>query len=173
MPPHCDTVDGPVVKAAKMALETGNANLVLPWAYKKAEEEIKKAFDKTMKARKLGEEAAEVADYWFFETVVRLHREGEGAPYTGLKPAGLSVGPVVPKVEKAIETGDARELIEFLQHAVKEEIENKFKDVLIKKNYKEDDVNSARKYIQAMLGFTLYSHHLHEYIRESGEHKSQ
>lgn len=112
-------------------------------------------------------------DYWFFETVVRLHREWEGAPYTGLKPAGLGVGPVVPRVEKAIDIGNAKELIEFLQHEVKEEIEKRFKDVLIKKDYREDDVDSARKYIQAMLDFTLYSHHLHEYIRKSGEHKSQ
>jgi len=87
MPPHCDTMDGPVVKAAKIALDKGNVNLILPWVPKRAEAELKKAFEKTLRARKLGKEAAELADYWFLETAVRLHREGEGAPYTGLKPA--------------------------------------------------------------------------------------
>jgi hypothetical protein len=29
MPPHCDTLDGPVVKAAKRALEAQNVNLIL------------------------------------------------------------------------------------------------------------------------------------------------
>ncbi len=89
MPPHCDTMDGPVVKAAKKALETGNVNLILPWVPKKAEGALKKAFGKALRTRKMGKGAAELADYWFFETAVRLHRVGEGAPYTGLKPAGL------------------------------------------------------------------------------------
>lgn len=89
MPPHCDTMDGPVVKAATEALEKGNVNFILSWVPKKAEVELRKAFEKTLLARKLGKEAKELADYWFFETAVRLHREGEGASYTGLKPAGL------------------------------------------------------------------------------------
>lgn len=173
MPPHCDTMDGPVVKAAKKSLETENINLILPWAPKEAETEIKKAFEKTIIVRKLGKESKELADYWFFETVVRLHRAGEGVPYNGLKPAGLSVGSVVPLVEKAIERGDVAELIKSLQNAVKEEIEKKFRHVIGAKNYKEDDVDAARGYVEAMLGLTLYSHHLYEYIKKSGEHKSQ
>lgn len=114
MPPHCDTMDGPVVTAAKAALEKGNVNLILPWAPKKAEEELKKGFERTLRMRKLGKDAKELANYWFFETIVRLHREGEGAPYTGLKPAGLDQGPVVPRVEEAIEKGDAREYVEAM-----------------------------------------------------------
>jgi hypothetical protein len=82
-------MDGPVVKAAKMALETGNVNFILPWVPKKAEAELRKAFEKTLRARKLGKEAAEVADYWFFETAVRLHREGEGHPTLDLSQRGL------------------------------------------------------------------------------------
>jgi len=76
--PHCDTLDGPVVTAAKRALETGKVNLILPWAPKAAEEEIKSAFGRAQQVRKLGKAAADLADYWFFETVVRLHRAGEG-----------------------------------------------------------------------------------------------
>jgi len=102
MPPHCDTLDGPIVKAAKMALSKGNVNLILPWVPKKAEGRLKKAFEKTLRVRKLGKQVRDLADYWFFETAVRLHREGEGAPYTELKPAGLDWGPVVRKAEKAI-----------------------------------------------------------------------
>ena len=45
-----------------------------------------------------------MADLYFFETVVRVHRAGEGAAYNGLKPAGLDEGPVIPIAEKAIET---------------------------------------------------------------------
>jgi len=170
MPPHCDTLDGPVVKAAKKALETGNVNLILPWAPKKAEPELKKAFEKTLRARKLGKDAAELADYWFFETAVRLHREGEGAPYTGLEPAGLDWSPVVPRADKAIEKGNAKEVIDFLTHTVEEELQERFKHAMAKKKYNENDVNAAREYMQAMLGFVLYSHHLYTNITSGEQH---
>jgi len=170
MPPHCDTLDGPVVKAAKKALKTGNVNLILPWVPKKAEDELKKAFRKTLSARKLGKTAAGLADYWFFETAVRLHREGEGAPYTGLKPAGLDWGPVVPKADKAIEQGNPKEVIQLLTHTVEEELQKRFKHAMAKKKYNVNDVKAAREYVQAMLGFVLYSHHLYTNIKGGGEH---
>jgi len=170
MPPHCDTLDGPVVKAARKALETGNINLILPWVPKKAEAELKKAFEKTLRVRKQSKEAMELADYWFFETAVRLHREGEGAPYTGLKPAGLDWGSVVPRADKAIEKGDAKEVIEFLMHVVEEELQKRFKHAMAKKKYNENNVDAAREYVQAMLGFVLYSHHLYTNITGVGEH---
>ncbi|MBM4433278.1 MAG: hypothetical protein FJ025_04700, partial [Chloroflexi bacterium] len=130
MPPHCDTLDGPVVKTAKRALEKGNVNLILPWAPQKAEDEIRKAFDKTLRVRKLDKQATELADHWFFETVVRLHREGEGVPYTGLKPAGLDWGLVVPRAEKDIEKGNPKETIEFLLHTVEEELQERFENAM-------------------------------------------
>jgi len=170
MPPHCDTIDGPVVKAAKAALRTGNVNLILPWAPRTAEVEIKKAFQKTLRARKLGKAAAQVADYWFFETVVRLHREGEGAPYTGLKPAGHDLGPVVPRADKAIETGDPKEVVQFLTRTVEHELHRKFKHAIERKDYDVNDVAAARAFVQANLGFVLYSHHLYAYIKGEDGH---
>lgn len=170
MPPHCDTMDGPVVTAAKRALETRNVNLILPWVPKKAEPELKKAFEKTLQVRKQGKEAKELADYWFFETAVRLHREGEGAPYTGLKPAGLDWGPVVPRAEKAIEKGNPKEVIELISHTVEEELQKRFKNAMAKKKYDENNVDAAREYVQAMLGFVLYSHHLYTNIASGGKH---
>lgn len=170
MPPHCDTLDGPVVKVAKRALETGNVSLILPWAPERAEADLKKAFAETLRVRKLGTEAKDLADYWFFETAVRLHREGEGAPYTGLKAAGLDWGPVVPRAEKAIEQGTAREVIEFLTHTVEEELQERFKHAIALKKYDENNVAAARAYVQAMLGFVLYSHHLYAFVKGGGEH---
>ena len=171
MPPHCDTMDGPVVTAAKRALETGNVNLVLSYAPEKAEAEIKKVFEKTIAVRKQGNrEAKDVADLWFYETVVRLHREGEGAAYTGLKPAGLDWGPVLPKVEKAMEKGYPNEVIEFLSHAVEEQIQDRFKRFLETKNYDDNDVPAAREHVEAMLGLELYSHHLYMNIKHGNGH---
>jgi len=164
-------MDGPVVKTARMALEKGNVNLILPWVPKKAEAELKKAFERTLRARKLGKEVAELADYWFFETAVRLHREGEGAPYTGLKPAGLDWGPVVPRADKAIEKGNPKEVIDFISHTVEEELQERFKHAMAKKKHDINDVDAAREYVQAMLGFVLYSHHLYTFVKGGEKHE--
>src|SRR5687768_9733513 len=85
---HCDTLDGPVVAAARKALDSGNVNAVLIWVQSRDDAEIRNHFQKTMAVRKAGPQARELADMYFFETLVRLHRAGEGAGYTGLKPAG-------------------------------------------------------------------------------------
>jgi hypothetical protein len=107
---HCDTMDGPVVQAAQKALATGNVKLVLIWVQKKDEAKIDEAFQKTLAVRKLGGEARELADMYFFETLVRIHRVGEGAPYTGLKPAGLDMGPAIPAADQAIADGKLQPL---------------------------------------------------------------
>lgn len=161
MPPHCDTMDGPVVKAARLALERGNVNLILPYVPKKAEDELRHGFERTLRVRMLSPEAKETADYWFFETAVRLHREGEGAPFTGLKPAGLDEGPVVPRAEKAIETGSLEELTSFLCRAVTAQLEERFHAALARKHYDESDVAAARAYVSASLGFVVYAHTLY------------
>lgn len=169
-PPHCDTLDGPVVVAAKKALETGDVKLILPFAPKSAEAEIMKAFDRTLLVRKQGKSAQELGDYWFFETVVRLHRAGEGAPYTGLKPAGLDWGPLLPKADKAIEKGDPKEVIDFMTHAVAAELEKRFHRAMELKKHARESVDAARAYTSAMLGFELYSHHAYATIIGGGEH---
>lgn len=168
MPPHCDTKDGPVVRAAEKALETGNVNLILPWIQEEDEQELKEAFEKVTAVRStcMGfDYGMEVVNGWFYETAVRLHRLGEGEGFTGLKPAGLDEGPVIPKAEKALENGDAKELMSLLTDAVKEEIEKRFTLANSHKKYDENNVPEARKYINAMLDFMLYSHKLLKFIR--------
>ncbi len=164
MPPHCDTLDGPIVTAAKRALEKHNVNLILPYAPAEAESELLKAFEKTLHVRALGGEAAALADYWFFETAVRLHRAGEGAPYMGLKPAGLDWGPVVPRAERAIDDGNPTDVIGFLTNALDMKLRALFEQARSHKDYEVNDVEAARAYVSAALRFVLYSHHLWKYI---------
>ena len=114
MAPHCDTMDGPVVTAAELALEMENVNYIIPFVKRDFEGELKDAFDRTIIVRELSGDAAEVADFWFFETAVRLHMLGEGKPYNGIKHSGLYLGPVIHKAEEAIDSGDKTELEEFL-----------------------------------------------------------
>lgn len=160
MPPHCDSLDGPVVTAARRALEADDVDLVLPFVPEHAEAEVRAMFASVQPARGLGEAAREVADRLFFETVVRVHRAGEGAPYDGLKPAGLDVGPVIPLAERAIETGSAQAVTEYLTGVLSDELKHRLDEVNTLAAVKERSVPDGRAYVEAMLGFQVYSHHL-------------
>jgi hypothetical protein len=122
---HCDSLDGPVAKAVQKALDNGNLNPVLAYAPATAEVEIRAAFERSRKVRGLGAEARTLADQ-ALETVIRLHRAGEGATYTGLKPAGIDYGPVIPAAEQAVETGDLAKLkavlMEEIEHSLRERL---------------------------------------------------
>ncbi len=161
MPPHCDTMDGPVVTAARKALEAEDVNLALAYVPKSGEAEVRSAFEKVRQARKAGPAAREVADLYFFETLVRVHRAGEGAPYTGLKPAGLDEGPVIPVAEKAIETGSPDALIKTLTETLRQEVQHRFDHMMHLRDYDPDDVARAREYVEAMLGLQVYAHQLY------------
>jgi hypothetical protein len=123
---HCDSLDGPVAEAVRKALQTGNVNPVLAYAPAASEADIHAAFDKSRKVRGLGPDARLLADQAFMETVIRLHRAGEGAAYTGLKPAGTDYGPVIPAAEHAVESGDLTKLkavlVEQIDHALRERL---------------------------------------------------
>ena len=57
---------------------------------------------------------------YFFETLVRIHRAGEGEPYTGMKPAGRDLGPAVPAADKAIVDGKLEPLYKLLIETIHE-----------------------------------------------------
>jgi Family of unknown function (DUF6448) len=159
---HCDGLDGPVVRAARKALEAGNVSLVLIWVQEKNEAEIKGAFQKTLAVRKLSAEAQELADMYFFETLVRLHRAGEGAPYTGLKPAGRDLDPAIPAADKALEDGAAEALLKLLTSTLHNGILEQFKQALAKKNFGKDDIRAGREYVEAYVTFIHYVERLYE-----------
>lgn len=158
MPPHCDTLDGPVVTAARDALASGEVERVLPYVHAEGEAEIRAAFEQAVAVRGHSAAAAELADRWFFETVVRVHRAGEGAPYAGLKSAGLSEGPVIPIAERALETGSPDELIAALNEVVATEVKHRLDHVLELKASADRGLTEAREYVEAMLGLQVWSH---------------
>ena len=160
MPPHCDSLDGPVVTAARRALEADDVDVVLPYVHADGEAEVRAVFDAVMPVRGLGAEAREVAERLFFETVVRIHRAGEGAPYTGLKPPGLSVGPVIPLAERAVATGSPDEVVDFLAGTLREELTRRLEQVTVLAASKDRSTEDARRYVEAMLGFEVYSHNV-------------
>ena len=159
---HCDGLDGPVVKAAQQALERKDVNLALVWVRPQDEAEIKQAFERALTLRKMGREAAGWADLWFFETLVRVHRAGEGAAYTGLKPAGRDLGPAIPAADRALDQGSEEELIKLVVHRVEEGIRERFRKTMKRKTYDAQDVSAGRDYVQAYVEYVHYVERLYE-----------
>ena len=130
---HCDTLDGPVVTEARVALEKGDVTPVLKWVKIKNEDEIKTVFKKALTARSSGKEAKEIADLYFFETLVRLHRAGEGAAFTGLEPAG-TIEPAVAAADKAIEVGSVDELAKEIGKSAEKAVRDRFGRLTLQRN---------------------------------------
>jgi hypothetical protein len=170
---HCDTMDGPVVKSAKSALEKGDVTVVLKWIKKDYENEVRQAFQKTLEVRKGGNAARELADMYFFETVVRLHRAGEGEPYTGLKPSGTPIETPVVLADKALEAGDVKELTQHLTSALDEGIVTRFKHALEAKKEADKSVEAGREFVEAYVEFVHYAEQLFEAVEKSVDEHMQ
>lgn len=161
---HCDGLDGPVVKAAQKALDAKNVDLVLIWVQPTDEKEIRAAFEQTLAVRGLSAQAKALADRYFFETLVRVHRAGEGAPYTGLKPAGRDLGPAIPAADQALETGSPDALVKLLLTSAEHGLHRHFAEAKDAKGYKPNDVPAGRAYVRAYVEFIHYVERLHEAI---------
>jgi len=157
---HCDTLDGPVVVTAREALEKGDITPVLKWVKKEDKKEIRAQFDKTLVARKQGKEAKELADMYFFESLVRIHRAGEGAPYTGLKAAG-TVEPSVSAADKALYSGSVDNLVHLVTEASAKGIRERFAHTLEAKKHTDENIEAGRKFVEAYVEFTHYVERLH------------
>jgi hypothetical protein len=159
---HCDGLDGPVVKAARSALDTRNPALVLIWVQAKDEPEIRAAFEQTLAVRALGAQAKELADRFFFETVVRVHRAGEGAPYTGLKPGGRDLGPAIPAADKALADGSAEPVVKLFTDTMRERLREHFNAAVSARSFKAGDLAAGREYVKAYVAFIHYVERLYE-----------
>jgi hypothetical protein len=166
---HCDTLDGPVVSAARMALDTGNVDLVLVWVQKDDESEVRNAFQKARNVRMSGGAARELADTYFFETLVRVHRAGEGAAYSGLKPAGQTEPPVAA-ADHAIESGKLQPLARLVTGRVEKGLHGHFDAVMSKKRYSSDDIEAGRAFTHAYVEFIHYAERLHDAAAATPEH---
>lgn len=164
MPPHCDTIDGPVVLAAKKAISEVNVIHVLPWVPAESEQEVRDAFESVMHIYQKGDDVRKIAAQWFYETVVRLHRMGEGAPYTGLKPAGIDPGPAVRLAEKVLESGDISELKDFFVNMVEQKLDKALDGCKATAGADPLDPGAMRKHIHAKLLFIHLADELHRLL---------
>ncbi len=165
---HCDTMEGPVVMTARAALEKGDVTPVLKWVRKEDEKEIKELFKKTLSVRGKGPEAKELADQHFFETLVRIHRAGEGAPYTGLKSEPAE--PVIQAADKALENGSVDNLVRHVTDVVAKGIRERYVRTAERKKHADESVEAGRKFVESYVDFTHYVERLHMDASSAGAH---
>ena len=153
---HCDSIEGPVVKASQKALETGDINYVLVWVRAEDETEIKAMFERVNRVQTLSPEAKELADMYFFETVVRVHRMGEGVGYTGLKPVGYKPEEGIEAADIAVDKGSVENVLGQLDEKYHSKVKELFSVLQSKKNYDVNDIKTGREYVAAYVHFIHY-----------------
>lgn len=168
---HCDTTSGPVIPEAKAALESGDVTPILKWVKKDSEAEIKAAFAQAVAVRAMGPEAKELADHYFLETLVRLHRAGEGAPYTGIKDE--PVEPIAAMADKALADGSADEMIKKMSGHMAAAIKEKFTKAVEAQKNKDKSVEAGRKFVEAYVVYVHYIEGIHTAIMSAGAHHAE
>ena len=165
---HCDTLNGPVIPEAKAALAAGDVSPVLKWVQPADEVAIKAAFAKAIAVRGQSPEAQELADQFFLETLIRLHRAGEGAPYTGLKDE--PVEPIVALADGALASGSADEMIGKITGHVAGAIREKFEKALEAKKHADESVEAGREYVEAYVAYVHFVEGVHAAVMSAGSH---
>jgi hypothetical protein len=151
---HCDTLSGPVVVDARQALASKDVTPVLKWIRASDEPEIRSAFDRTLQVRTASIEAAALADEFFFSALVRVHRAGEGAPFTGLKATPPDA--IEQASDHALETGEIDALAGRLVTRLQELIAQKAAGTRALRAHAAHNVEAGRAYVAAYVDYTHF-----------------
>ena len=168
---HCDTMSGPIIPEAQAALEKGDITPVLKWIKPEFETEIKEAFAQAVQVRSQSLEAKILADRYFLETLIRIHRAGEGAPYTGIKDTGQE--PIVVLADDALAKGSVEEMIEKLQDHLAAGIKDKFSKALRAGKNKNNSVEAGREFVEAYIQYMHNVEAIHTAIISAGIHHNE
>jgi len=167
---HCDTLDGPVIQDARTALEKGDVTPVLKWVQKKDEAMIHAAFNQALTAGKKGVKVKEDGERRFFEALVKIHRTGEGAAFTGLKPVG-AVEPVIVAADNALVSGSSADLIKLITDQAANGIRERHNRTSELSRHKDESIEAGRKYVAAYVDYTHYVERLQQAAWGHGTHQ--
>jgi hypothetical protein len=166
---HCDALDGPVITEAQAALSRGDVTPLLKWVPAADEAQIRAVFDKAVRVRELGDDAREFADHQLFATLVEVHRASEGAPFTGIKPAG-NIDPAVKAADAALENGDIDDLVARISRKFEQTARERFAAALNAKAQAGESVTAGREFVEAYVEYVHYLEDVHTAISAAGGH---
>jgi len=163
-------MDGPVVQDAQRALAEQDVTPVLKWVPAQNEGSIREAFQMSLAVRGESDVAKAVADQYFFETLVRIHRASEGEGFTGIKPAG-SVEPAIAAADLALAEGDVAPLADEMAAAVRESIAQRFAEAYEMRQVAEESVEQGRAYVEAYVQLTHFVESVDHLVSHGASHK--
>lgn len=151
---HCDSMDGPVITEAKSALQARDVTPLLKWVPENREESVREAFASALSESAGGNVAQEQANQQLYATLVRIHREAEGAPFTGVKPAG-HIPAIVQAADAALHAGNVDSLVAQVTTNVEHAIRERFAKAEQSKQQANQSVKQGRAYVND------YIHYVH------------
>jgi len=166
---HCDAINGPVAAAAQEALSAGRFETVAIWVGEAQEEELREKFEQCSAVYKRDGDAKKLAERYFMEIAVRLHREAEGFSYTGLKPAA-PLPPDVAAAEKSLEAGNVTIVTDLLASELRYKTEELFEEAIKARTHKDENIDAGRKWVNAYVRYVIYVHGLHKTIQTGPAH---
>jgi hypothetical protein len=162
---------GPIIPEAESALESGDITAVLKWVRPDDEQEVRDAFSQAVAVREEGPAAKELADRYFLETLIRVHRAGEGAAYTGLKDTPPEK--IVMLADEALAKGSADEMIRLLQGHLEEAVRERFGKAAAAAKDKDKSIEAGREFVEAYVQYVHYVEGVHAAIAGAGGHHEE
>lgn len=166
---HCDLESGPVAVAAKQALKTNDVNKVLIWVSEEQEQELTATYRQAKAVYAKGGASKTLAEQYFMENSVRLHRLAEGMSYTGLKPA-QAAPEVIQIAERSLDTGNLAPTNDLLVSMTKDKVSHYFEQARAAQKQSNGDVTSGREAMDAYVRYVTFVEHLHETIEAGPAH---
>jgi hypothetical protein len=166
---HCDTESGPVAVAARQSLESGDFGPIRIWVGPEQEVELQTAFARSLPVYREGGKGKELAERYFLETAVRLHRAAEGMTYSGLKPA-QPLPADVAAAEKALEAGEVKIVARLLKEELDKKLQPLFERAMKARKHRGDSVQAGRDWVDAYVKYVIYVHGLHRSIQAGPAH---
>jgi len=166
---HCDRVNGPVARDARRALETGDFANIAIWVGEEQEEELRERFEQCLDVYAEGGDSRSLAERYFMETAVRLHRAAEGMPYTGLKPA-QPVPEDIAVAEKALKSGNVEPVTDLLTRELDTHVKKWFKQAREPRKNRGEDIEAGREWTDAYVRYVIYVHGLYKAIKAGPKH---
>jgi hypothetical protein len=160
MPKYPDEMQGPVVKAAKMALDTGNVNYILIWLPEESENTLKNLLEKTCCKRSSRMNMQKQAYDWYFATVNRFFNTGRLRDDLTIYFGGFTEKPLDLKIHNATESGNFEEIREIIPITHQAEAKQRFLHVMNMRNHSVNNIAAGRAYVSAFIDFNWYVYDL-------------
>lgn len=167
---HCDRVDGPVAAAAREALQARQPAKILAWVGAEQDKELRAAYDLALQAREQGGAAADLAERYLVDTAIRLHREAEGLPFDGVKPATSPMPQDITVAEEALAKGQVDGVVALLNEDLSHQVRQLFEAVKSQQAERDRSLEGGRRWVDAYVRYVAFVHGMHAAIEAGPEH---